>query len=308
MTLFPAIVALVIEQYRPLPVLSWVVAPLTRCFAFLDRQFNDGQYRHGILAWLFGVAAPAFLLNIAYLFLVDRYPLAALLLTIATLYLTMGFRQFSHHFTNLQLALRAGDLDRARRQLAEWRGRSGDRLGSNEIARLAMEQALIASHRHVFAPLICFGLFGPGGALFYRLAQFAQEYWKNGHPEIETARFGRFSQRAFQVIDWLPLRLTAIGFAVTGDFEDAIFCWRTQAAGWPEPEQGILLASGAGAMGVRLGLPIQESGFGIEDRPELGLGDDADADFMQSAIGLAWRTLILYLLVLALIWIAGWIN
>ena len=308
MTLFPAIVALVIEQYRPLPVQRWVVAPLTRCFAFLDRQFNDGQYRHGILAWLFGVAAPALLLNIAYLFLVDSYPLAALLLTIATLYLTMGFRQFSHYFTNLQLVLRAGDLDRARTLLAEWRGRSGDRLGSNEIARLAMEQALIASHRHVFAPLVCFGLFGPGGALFYRLAQFAQEYWKDSHPEIEAARFGKFSQRAFRVIDWLPLRLTAIGFAVTGDFEDAIFCWRTQAAGWPEPEQGVLLASGAGAMGVRLGLPIQDSVAGVEDRPEMGLGDDADADFMQSATGLAWRTLVLYFLVMALIWIAGWIN
>ena len=308
MPLFPAIVALVIEQYRPLPALRWVVAPLNRSFAILDRQFNDGQYLHGIVAWLFGVAAPALLLSIGYLLLAASYPLAALLLAVATLYVTMGFRQFSHHFTNVQLALRAGELDRARALLAEWRGRSGDRLGSNEIARLAMEQALIASHRHVFAPLICFSLFGPGGALFYRLALFAQEYWKDGPPEIGTTRFGQFSQRAFHVIDWLPLRLTAIGFAVTGDFEDAIFCWRTQAAGWTEPEQGILLASGAGAMGVRLGLPVQDSAYGVEDRPEMGLGDDADADFMQSAIGLAWRTLVLYLLVMALIWIAGWVN
>lgn len=308
MTLLPAIVALIIEQYRPLPVQRWVAAPLARCFAFLDRQFNDGQYRHGILAWLFGVAAPALLLNVVYLLLTVNYPLAALLLTILTLYMTMGFRQFSHHFTRLQLALRAGELDQARRLLAQWRGSSGDRLGSNEIARLAMEQALIASHRHVFAPLICFCLLGPGGALFYRLAQFAQEYWKDANPEMEARRFGKFSQRAFKVIDWLPLRLTAIGFAVTGDFEDAIFCWRTQAAGWPEPEQGILLASGAGAMGVRLGLPIQDSGFGVVDRPEMGLGDDADTDFMQSAIGLAWRTLVLYLLIMTLIWIAGWVN
>lgn len=308
MTLFPAIVALAIEQYRPLPVQSWVVAPLTRWFAFLDRQFNDGQYRHGIVAWLFGVAAPALLLAAGYLLLAASYPLGALLLTVATLYLTMGFRQFSHHFTNVQLALRAGELDRARALLAEWRGRSGDRLGSNEIARLAMEQALIDCHRHVFAPLIWFSLFGPGGALFYRLALFAQKYWKDGPPEIGTTRFGQFSQRAFHLMDWLPLRLTAVAFAVTGDFEDAIFCWRTQAAGWPEPEQGILLASGAGAMGVRLGLPVQDSAYGVEDRPEMGLGDDADADFMQSAIGLAWRTLVLYLLVMALVWIAGWVN
>lgn len=308
MPLFSAIVALVIEQYRPLPVQSWIVAPLTRCFAFLDRQFNDGQYRHGIVAWLIGVAAPALLLSLAYMMLLDSYPFVALALAIVTLYLTMGFRQFSHHFTNVQLALHAGDLDHARKLLADWRGVSGERLGSNEIARLAMEQALIASHRHVFAPLICFGLLGPGGALFYRLALFAREYWKDDRSGIEAARFGQFSQRAFFAIDWLPLRITAIGFAVTGDFEDAIFCWRTQAVGWPEPEEGILLASGAGAMGVRLGLPVQDSVYGVEDRPEMGLGDDADADFMQSAIGLAWRTLALYLLVMALIWIASWVN
>ena len=102
----------------------------------------------------------------------------------------------------------------------------------------------------------------------------------------------------------LPLRLTAVGFAITGDFEDAIFCWRTQASSWMEPETGILLASGAGALGVRLGLPIRD-GYGVEDRPEMGLGDDADVDFMQSTIGLAWRTLVLCLLIMALVWIAG---
>lgn len=308
MTLFPAIVALIIEQYRPLPVQGWVVAPLSRFFAFLDRQFNDGQYRHGIVAWLLGVAAPALLVAVAYLVLLDSSLLAALLLAIVMLYLTMGFRQFSHHFTNVQLALRDGELDRARKLLAEWRGRSGDRLNSSEIARLAMEQALVASHRHVFAPLVCFALLGPGGALFYRLALFAREHWKADPSGIEAARFGQFSQRAFRVVDWLPLRLTAVGFAVTGDFEDAVFCWRTQAAGWLEPEEGVLLASGAGAMGVRLGLPVQDSAYGVEERPELGLGDDADADLMQGAIGLAWRTLALYLLVMVLVWIAGWVN
>ena len=304
MTLFSVIVALVIEQFRPLPAQRWVLAPLRSFFIFLDRQFNDGQYRHGIVAWLFGVAAPSLVLGVAYLLLAPRYPLLDLGLTIATLYLTMGFRQFSHHFTDIQLALRAGELDRARSLLAEWRGVSGDRLGSGEIARLAIEQALVASQRHVFAPLIWFGLFGPAGALLYRLAYFAQEYWQD---KSSTALFGIFSQRAFHVIDWLPLRLTAIGFAVTGDFEDAIFCWRTQASNWMDAEKGILLASGAGALGVRLGLPISD-GYSVEDRPEMGLGDDADTDFMQSTVGLVWRTLVLSLLMMALVWIAGWIN
>ena len=302
MTLFCIIVALVIEQYQPLPAQRWVLAPLERYFVFFDRQFNDGQYRHGMVAWLLAIAAPTLLLTVLTWWLDGRNSLANLLLSVAVLYLTMGFRQFSHHFTDIQQALRSGDLDRARKLLADWRGVSGDRLSSNEIARLSIEQALIAIHRHVIAPLICFGILGPGGALLYRLALFAREYWKDSST---IARFGQFSQKAFHLIDWLPLRLTAVGFAVTGDFEDAIFCWRTQSASWSEPENGILLASGGGALGVRLGLPVQDAVGAISERPEMGLGDDADADFMQSAVGLAWRTLIFCLLILALIWVSG---
>jgi adenosylcobinamide-phosphate synthase len=54
-------------------------------------------------------------------------------------------------------------------------------------------------------------------------------------------------------------------------------------------------------------MPVYESGE-ITERPELGLGDDADADFMQSAIGLVWRTLVLCLLLLALFWVATWVG
>jgi cobalamin biosynthesis protein CobD/CbiB len=89
----------------------------------------------------------------------------------------VGFRQFSHFFTGIHLALRQGELDEARRLLAEWRGRSGDRLSSGDIARLAIEQALLDSHRHVFAPLLWFALLGPAGALFYRLAHGLDQHW-----------------------------------------------------------------------------------------------------------------------------------
>ena len=102
-----------------------------------------------------------------------------------------------------------------------------------------------------------------------------------------------------------PVRITAAAFAIVGDFEDAVYCWRTQAGRWPDEAAGILLASGAGALGVRLGLPIVESGE-VTERPELGLGEEADADFMQSGIGLVWRTLVLCLLLLTLLGVASW--
>ena len=93
------------------------------------------------------------------------------------------------------------------------------------------------------------------------------------------------------------MRITAASFAVVGDFEDAVYCWRTQARGWPEPEAGIVLAAGAGAMGVRLGMPVHEID-GMVPRVELGVGEPADGPFLDSTVGLLWRSLVIWVLVL----------
>ncbi|MDA8255134.1 MAG: CobD/CbiB family protein [Betaproteobacteria bacterium] len=310
MTLVSIIIALVLEQLHALSAQRMVRDPLARLAGFLEDKFNDGGRSHGAIAWGLGVALPATLLSIIYAALMVYQPVPGFLLGIAVLYLTMGFRQFSHFFTGIHLALRAGEIDEARRLLAEWRGRGGERLNSGEIARLAIEQALLDSHRHVFAPLLWFAVLGPAGALFYRLAHSFDELWGR-RSEMEFGEFGQFARQAFVLIDWVPLRVTAAAFAVVGDFEDAVHCWRTQAVRWPEASSGILLASGAGALGVRLGMPvhdvIQDTG-GASDRPELGLGEDADPDFMQSTIGLVWRSLVLGLAVLALVAVSGWVG
>ncbi len=310
MSLISIIIVLLIEQVRALPVQRVVLDPVARLAGFLEEKFNDGGRSHGAVAWGLGVALPAALVLLLHGLLMVFQPLLAFLLGIGVLYLTMGFRQFSHFFTNIHLALRRGETGEACQSLAQWRGRAGDRLTSSEIARLAIEQGLLASHRHVFAPLLWFVVLGPAGALFYRLAHSFDELW-GSRSEMEFGEFGQFAHQAFALIDWAPIRVTAASFAVVGDFEDAVHCWRTQAVRWPEAGSGILLASGAGALGVRLGMPvhdaIQEMGES-GDRPELGLGEDADPDFMQSTIGLVWRSLVLGLAVLALVWVSGWVG
>lgn len=306
MTLFAIVLALLLDQARPAPV-TRIEALLRGYGDFLERHFNAGERRQGLAAWMAGVALPVATVFVLQLLLgYFGHPVFSLALGVGVLYLTAGFRQFSHSFTEIHLALRAGELDRARQLLAAWRGSSSDHMGSSEIARLSIEQALVCSHRHVFAPFFWFVVLGPAGALLYRLSLAFHRQW--GEPrEAEFGQFGHFAVQAFEAIDWLPVRLTAASFAVVGDFEDAVYCWRNQAQRWPEPSAGILLASGAGALGVKLGMPLRQDNF-MADRPELGLDDEADADFMQSTIGLVWRTLVMALMLLALLWIASWVG
>ena len=101
-----------------------------------------------------------------------------------------------------------------------------------------------------------------------------------------------------------------MSFAIVGDFEDAIYCWRTQAKTWAAEaggeHAGIVLASGAGALNVLLGGPVPVVGAEPEERPELGLGDLPEADLLPSGVGLIWRALVLWLVLMLLLTLANW--
>jgi adenosylcobinamide-phosphate synthase len=309
MSLFALIAALLLEQLHPLSSRKYLYGWLSNYVLFFQLHFNAGQHKHGKIAWLSAVLPLLAGVVVLYWLLYHVHPIFAWAFNVLVLYLTMGFRQFSHFFTDIHLALRAGKLDEARGLLSRWRGLPSHELNAEEVARVTIEQALISSHRNVFGVIVWFVLFsalglgGAAGALLYRLGQFLRTHWGD-QDKSELGEFGGFARQAFYILEWLPIRLTAITFAIVGDFENTVYCWRTQAASWSDSEAGILLASGAGALGVRLGMPIPQGGL-LEDRAELGIGDDADADFMQSTIGLVWRSVVFWLILLLLLSLAS---
>lgn len=300
------VAALLIEQARALPSANSVYGAVRRYLRMIERSLDGGRYQQGVAAWFLAVAPFVLLAGTVSLLLRWMAGPLALVFDIAVLYLTMGFRQFSHAYTQTLTRLRAGELAEARTLVREWSTPPVDGYGPNEIARLAIERGLIEAHRHVFGVILWFALFGAAGAVFYRLAAMLRDTW-GARPDTEELAFGRFSRTVFGWCDWVPVRLTAVSFAVVGDFEDAIYCWRTQAAAWRDGSEGIVLASGAGAIGVRLGSMLS-SPEAVELRPELGTGEDADAELMTSAVGLIWRALVLWLFVILLLTLASWFG
>ena len=320
MSLFALIAALLLEQLQPLSSRKYLHGWLSGYVSFFQQHFNTGQHKHGKIAWLLAVLPLLVGVVAVYWLLSSVHPVFAWVFNVLVLYLTMGFRQFSHYFTDIHHALRDGKQDEARGLLTQWRGVPSHELNAEEVARVTIEEALIASHRNVFGVIVWFVLFsavglgGAAGALLYRLGQFLRKRWGDEDEAAEQVglsdedwgggEFGGFARQAFYMLEWLPIRMTAMTFAIVGNFEDTAYCWRTQAASWPDPEAGILLASGAGALGVRLGMPIPQGSLPL-DRPELGVGDDADTDFMRSTIGLVWRSVVFWLLLLSLLTLAS---
>ncbi len=304
MTFIALVAALLLEQLRPLRAGNRLYAAFTRYVNHLARSFNAGHYRDGVISWLLAVVPVTLATLLVYWTLRHASGVLALLWNIVVLYLALGFRQFSHFYTDVMVALRGNDLARAREALSTWRGESAHEFSAGEIARVAIELGLMRSHRHVFGVMAWFVVLGPVGAIAYRLAALLNDRWgavRGG----ETGAFDLFATRAFEVIDWVPVRLTAFSFAMTGDFMGAVECWREQAKTWRSHAQGIILAAAAGALGVKLGGVLHQAS-GIEYRPPLGDGDEADVDYMQAAVGLIWRALVLWLFLILLATIASW--
>lgn len=305
MSILSLILALALEQFQPISSRNRFYLAFVRLANKLERGFDAGEYRNGVLAWCVAVL-PLLLLGtgVYWLFVIKGSLILALAWNVLCLYLTMGFRQFSHAFTGISKALKGDDLDGARAFLADWTGQSASELTADEVAKLTIEQGVVDSYRYVFGTIFWFVVLawiaGPAGALLYRAACLLQQKWRGN--EV----FGKFATTVLGLMDYVPVRLAAAGFAVMGDFEDAIYCWRMQAKEWADYDYGILLASGAGALGLRLGEAVHQD-HTVRFRPELGLGEPASADNLPSAVGLVWRAVLLWLVVILLLSMAQWL-
>jgi adenosylcobinamide-phosphate synthase len=326
MSFFAVLFALLIEQLKPLPRLNAVHDVLFSWVRWTGRNFDAGKPHHTWVVWGVSVLGPSLLVAAAYWGVASYSLLLALAFDVGVLYLTLGFRQFSHYYTDIRDALDRGDEDTARRLLGEWRHLDASELPRTEVLRHVIEHALLAAHRHVFGVFFWFvvlsalGL-GPMGAVLYRMAEFSSRFWAYRQRTLDTPpneALLALSRRLFALIDHVPARMTAFGFAVVGNFEEAVASWRRDANLWMQPNEGVILAAAAGAVGVQLGgmaapgvTPDRSKTFTAGGEPGAASAEGSTAGVppltghLQSVVGLVWRSVVLWMLLVALLSLAN---
>lgn len=326
MSFFAILFALLIEQARPLSGSNPIHGGIRAWALSISRNFDAGKSHHGWVAWSLAVLLPG--LGVFGIYSLLLWALGwpfAMLWSVAVLYLTLGFRQFSHYFTGLRDALEEDDTARARQLLAEWQRVDVGMLPRSELVRHVIEYSAIAAHRHVFGVLACYSVFaafglGPAGAVFYRMAEFVARHWRsNGGSAVHPASSAlqETSARAWAAIDWLPARLTALSFAMVGSFEEAMENWRFHAQHFPNDNDGVVLAATAGAINVRLGgekLQARSNALATQwsesraGEPVSGQGRtpgrEPEVGHLRSVVGLVWRSVVVWMLLLALLTLA----
>lgn len=316
MTFFSILFALIAEQYRPVTTSHWIRRMSSTWLDWVAKEFS-GKSDQGAtpvesrLACLVGFGLPSVLVLAIYLLAFVAHPLLAFVWNIIIVYLFFGFRQFSHSFTEVHEAIQNHDLPAARAALQNWLGGDADvsKLTETEIIVMALEKAIVGAHRHVFGVFFWFLVpIGPAGVVLYRLADTASVRWERfGFHLAEAAK------HFFYILDWAPVRLSAMSFAIVGNFEDSVYAWRNLTSKWSDPLIAVLLASGSGALGVRLGEPLREPSSDealamaeAGEPPIYEIGHEPSERSMRSAIGLVWRALIVCMVVLAMLTIALW--
>jgi adenosylcobinamide-phosphate synthase len=310
MSFFAILFALLLEQVRPMLLDNSVHRVAFGWVRGCARSLDAGRSHHGWLLWCCVVLLPALLTwGVYVLLLLGGGWVGAVLAfcwSVGVLYCTLGFRQFSHHFSKIRQALDDGNTARATQLLAAWKQVDTSQIAPDQLTRLLMEHAVIAAHRHVFAVLGWYAVLaalglGPAGAVFYRMAEFVSRYF---HADNQDDLYGSLyhsldparpmiakglsspssqlaAQAAWHWIDYVPARATGMAFAVVGNFEEVVEAWRNRQ---PESNDGVIQMAMAAA---------------------LALGDTGGLpEHLRSLVGLVWRAVVLWLLLIALLTLA----
>lgn len=138
--------------------------------------------------------------------------------------------------------------------------------------RSLLDRLFVASNARVFGVVFWYAVLGVGGALLYRLVALMSEQAEASQP----------SKITMLVLDWAPVRLITLIFALAGNFSKVIMVWPKKAA------QGLVSGD---AMLIECG--IAGVGEDITSTPD-------DGKFLRAAVSMLDRTFIIALVVLLL--------
>ncbi len=209
--------------------------------------------------------------------------------TAAATFVALGGTSLARTGAEMAARLEHGDVERARALVPSLCGRDPASLDEAGIARATVESVAENTSDAQVAPLWWGAFGGVTGLLVYRGANTLDAMI--GHRSPRYSRFGWAAARFDDVANYLPARATGIVVAacapaVGGSPREALVAWRRDAARHPSPNAGVVEATFAGALGVRLGGPTQYA-HRLEIRPTLGQGRAPEVDDIARSVRLS---------------------
>jgi len=272
---------------------------------FVERQLiGDSLSRmRGVVAVLLLIALVLLPITFLLIQILAWMPRLEWLLLALSLYLAVGGRSLEQHAMRVAATLEENNLAEARQRVAMIVSRDCEALDEQGVARATVETVLENGSDAIFAPIFWFLLLGIPGVVLYRIVNTLDAMW--GYRNERYRYFGWAAARLDDVMNWVPARLTALGYTLAGATQSAWQCWRVQGRQMASPNAGVVMAAGAGALQVELGGVAQYHGEWF-DKPQLGIGKSVSPGDITRAIALINRTTIIWLVVIAIVELADY--
>ncbi len=249
---------------------------------------------YGSLGWLLLVLPFVFLMA----WLEQLYsPYSDFITGVLCLSFAIGAHSLVQHARTVSKALVQGELAQAREKLGMMVSRDTHEADKLAVIRGTIESVLENGNDAIFAALFWFIVLGAPGVILYRLANTLDAMW--GYRTDRFIYFGRVTARIDDVLNYIPARLTAISYALLGNTRSALSCWIKQAGQWKGVNPGVVMASGAGALGVSLGGMARYHGENIR-RPQLGGDVLPETEDIERSIMLQYKTILLWVFIIIL--------
>lgn len=282
---------------------TWIGRLISELDARLNRPGTSRGHRMlvGALASLFVVAMCAGVALLLQAMLPDG--LVGVVLGAVLAWPLLAARSLHDHVADVREPLAAGIIERARTAVSMIVGRDPAKLDEAGIARSAIESLAENTSDGVMAPLFWGVLFGLPGIAAYKAVNTLDSMV--GYRNEKYEAYGKLAARLDDLVNWIPARLTGLGFvAVSSDRQHAWQVMRRDAglhrspnAGWPE-------AAMAAGLNCRLSGP-RSYGDTLEQHPWVNDGaPDPDAGTITEALALLKRCLVVvagFLVVLAML-------
>ena len=256
---------------------------------WLESRCSRHAFWDGPLGVLLTLVPPLALLLLLGHLLASLSPVLAWMLAVAVLVYSFG-PDFNTLINGYVHALEQGDtaaLQRYEEVLFE------EELPTDieEKEKKAIESVLQCAHEHIFGVLFWFIALGMLGALLYCLVLRLQDKFDGIHGAHSEA-----AMNLHKILMWPSTRLQALGFALGGSLVDALEGWRSVEGESLDISGDIVTTSGLWALQYRT---LSASEFEDEN--------SAYINWLTEAQALANRTLIVWLTILGVMTIGGWL-
>ena len=294
LTLIAAPIALLIDRLLGEPKKFHPLIGFGKIANSIEVKMNNVSYLFisGVFAWLLAIAPIAILALLAQTYLSSFFNFV---FTVLLKWLAIAWKSLEEHGLAVSNAFTNNDLEEARLKTSYLVSRDTSELDESALSRATIESVLENGNDAIFASLFWLIVLGPFGIVLYRLSNTLDAMW--GYRNERFEYFGKFSARVDDVLNYIPARFCALLYALCGDTKQALTAWQTQANNWYSPNAGVVMATGAGALNLRLGGSAIYHGS-LKERPDLGRGKEAQAIDIQRAVSLLNNSVFLLMVIM----------